>query len=89
MATILIDLPPGLLARVRIQARNAGTTINEVMIRYLETYAAHGHPQAAGARAVNASKTAEERSASARKAARARWLAEMKGTIAYGDGEPD
>lgn len=67
------DLPPGLIGRAKARARSAETTLDAVLLRYLLTYAEHGNPQAAGAAAVNAQRTPEERRDAARRAIRARW----------------
>ncbi len=66
-------LPPGLLGRAKARARSDETTLDVVLLRYLLMYAEHGSPQAAGARAVNAQRTPDERREAARRAARARW----------------
>lgn len=72
-ASPLRGIHAALIARARARARTDGTTLNAVILRYLETYAEYGSPQAAGARAVNAARTADERSTAARRAAAARW----------------
>lgn len=70
---MLRGLPDRLVSRAKAKAREQNTTLDAVLIRYLETYAEHGNPQAKGAVAVNESKTPEERSEAGRKAVQARW----------------
>ena len=72
------NLPDGLIGRAKTKAHEQQTSLDAVLIRYLETYAEHGNPQAKGARAVNESRTPEERSEAARKAVQARWAAKKK-----------
>jgi hypothetical protein len=69
----LNEIPELLIRRARRQAKDAGTTLEAVLLRFMETYAQFGHPQAAGARAVNATRSAEQRSDAARRAVEARW----------------
>jgi hypothetical protein len=66
-------LPPGLIGQAKDRARQDDTTLDAVLMRYLQTYAQHGSPQAAGARAVNARRTEAERHEAASLAALARW----------------
>ena len=66
-------IPDGLIARAKQRARHDATTLDAILIRYLETYSEHGSPQAAGGRALQAGRTRAERRASAQHAARARW----------------
>lgn len=81
MATYALrGLTSDLVARAKSRARQDGTTLDAVITRYLETYAEHGSPQAAGARAVNQARTAAERREAARVAARARWADHRSGS---------
>jgi hypothetical protein len=68
-------LPPGLIRRAKDRARQDGTTLDALLLRYLTIYDAQGNPQAAGARAVNAQRTGAERREAASRAAQARWAA--------------
>lgn len=70
---VIRRLHADLIARAKAKARESDTTLDAVLTRYLKTYAAHGSPQAAGARAVNAQRTPTERSEAGRRAAAARW----------------
>ena len=70
---MLRGIPDGVISRAKANARSEGTTLDDVLIRYLETYAEHGNPQSKGARAVNESRTAKERSEAARRAVQERW----------------
>jgi hypothetical protein len=73
MPMYALQLDRDLIARAKDRARADDTTLDAVLLRYLTTYAEHGSPQAAGARAVNAQRTGSERSAAARHAVSARW----------------
>ena len=74
MASYVIrNMPHGLISRAKAKARESGQHLDTVLVKYLETYAEHGNPQAAGARAVNENRTKRERSESARAAVEARW----------------
>lgn len=74
MATYALrGLTSDLVARAKARAREDGTTLDAVLIRYLQTYAEHGSPQSSGGHARKLSMTAEARSESARRAADARW----------------
>jgi hypothetical protein len=73
LSYVLRALPDGLILRAKQRARADGTTLDAVLLRYLETYAEHGNPQAKGARAVNASRTPQDRRDAARRAAQTRW----------------
>jgi hypothetical protein len=39
-------IPDGLIARAKQRARHDATTLDAILIRYLETYSEHGSPQA-------------------------------------------
>lgn len=70
---MLRGLPPGLVARAKAMARDAGTSLDAALLAFLETYAEHGSIQSSGGHARKLSLTPQERTDSARKAADARW----------------
>lgn len=74
---VIRHLSADLIARAKAHAREAETTLDAVLIRYLETYAqgvsAAAQLGASGGVARAAKMTRAERTASARTAARARW----------------
>lgn len=72
---MLRGLPHDIVGRAKARAREAGTTLDEILIGFIVKYAAKGSIQAQGGRARAEALTPEERSASAQKAARARWRA--------------
>jgi hypothetical protein len=67
------NVPSGLIPAAKSRARNEATTLDAVLVKLLESYAAAGTPGRAGAEARANSLTADERSAIARKAAETRW----------------
>lgn len=73
MTYALRGLDPDLVRAAKSRARQDDTTLDVVLLRYLTTYAEYGSPQAAGARAVHARRTAEERSEAGKRAAAIRW----------------
>jgi hypothetical protein len=70
---MLRGLPPNVVARAKAKAREAGTTLDDVLIAFLETYAEHGSIASSGGHARALSLTPEQRTTIARKAAQARW----------------
>jgi hypothetical protein len=66
-------LPEGLVSRAKAKAREAGAKLDDVLVRFLESYAQHGSIQSSGGHARKLAMTDEERAESARKAAEARW----------------
>jgi hypothetical protein len=74
MATyVLRHVTPDAIAAAKQRARNAGTSLDDVLRAYLEQYAAGETAQQKGGQARAQSLTADERSDSARRAAEARW----------------
>ncbi len=70
------SVPPGLIGRAKAKAREAGETLDAVLIAELEAYAdgrARSQQAKAGGLARAEALTPEARSAIARKGAEARW----------------
>jgi hypothetical protein len=77
---VLRGLTSDLVARAKAKARDAETTLDAVLIRYLETYAEHGSIQSSGGHARKLALTATQRSAIARQGAAARWKDHDRGS---------
>lgn len=74
MPTIMLrGLPADLVARLRTYAQQHALSLPEAASRLLVIALDHLAARAAGAAAVNATRTPEERQESAQHAARARW----------------
>ena len=69
----LRQLDANLITRARSRARDAGTSLDDVLRAYLSAYASGTTAQQAGGRARAKALSPESRSISARKAALARW----------------
>ena len=69
----LRGLNAALLTRAKQRARDAGTSLDDVLRAYLTAYASGTTAQQAGGRARAKALSPESRSISARKAALARW----------------
>lgn len=74
MHTLMLrGLDPALMARIKVYASKWGVGRTEAAVRLIEAGADHLDARTAGADATNRGLTAEQRSASARAAVRARW----------------
>ena len=65
-------VPEGVIPRAKAQARQASTTLDAVLVRFLEIYAAQGWPWSKAGQARAAQITPEERSEWGRKGGLAR-----------------
>jgi len=70
---VLRGLTSDLVARAKAKAREADTTLDAVLVDFLESYAEHGAVGARGGHARARMLTADQRSAIARQGAAARW----------------
>lgn len=70
---VLRHLPADLIGRAKAKAREADTTLDAVLTRYLASYADHGSIQSSGGHARKLAMSPDARSESARKAALASW----------------
>lgn len=75
---VLRHIPADLIGRAKAKAREAETTLDAVLLRYLETYAEHGSIQSSGGHARTLALTPLARSTIARQAATARWQGHVK-----------
>jgi len=70
---VLRGLTSDLVARAKAKASDADTTLDAVLVAFLESYAEHGAVGARGGHARARMLTADQRSAIARQGAAARW----------------
>ena len=78
---MLRGLPSGLIARAKARAREAGVTLDDVLVAFLERYAEGNDPSGAGRKggAARAAKLSPERRTEiARHAANTRWESERE-----------
>ena len=68
------------IRRAKAKAKEHNTHIDAVLIRFLETYAEHGHPQSVGGKTAMGNRTPEERSELGKQAAAKRWEGHVKPT---------
>jgi len=61
------------ITSAKARASKEGTPLDDILSAFLLTYVSHGRIQSRGGHARKKAMTAEQRRASARKAARARW----------------